>query len=154
MALRVKVRIEGANEVLAAFDRMPDQAQKIVRDKSFELAQSLVGPVQATAAGRGRQAARAATSVAARRDRLPVLVAGVKGSALAKALLFGTEFGATRHFGWYRKGRYFDSAGKQFPPHRGASSYWFFKTVDAESGRIQTAFLAMAQEMCDEWGGG
>lgn len=154
MALRVRVRIEGIREVIAAFDRLPDEAQNIVRDRSLELAQSLVGPVQATAAGQGRQAARAATSVQAKRDRVPVLTAGSRGGALAKALLFGSEFGATRHFGWYAKGRYYNSTGKQFPPHQGAGSYWFFRTVDQESGRIEKAYLDMAQEMCDAWGRG
>lgn len=152
MVLRMRVRIEGIREVLAAFSKLPKDAQDTVRDRSFELAASLVGPVQAAAAGRGRQAARAATSVKAVRDRVPVLQAGTGAGKLAKALLFGSEFGATAHFGWYRKGRYARSAGKQFPPHLGAQSYWFFRTVEHEGPRISKAYLDMAQEMCDRWG--
>lgn len=149
--MRMKVRIEGIREVIRAFNQLPDDAKNIVRDESFELAQSLVPDVKATAAGQGRQAARAATSVRAQRDRAPVLSAGTRAGKLAKDLLFGSEFGATRRFGWYRKGRYQNSAGRQFPPHRGASSYWFFKTVDAESDRIGSAYLDMAQHICEEW---
>lgn len=154
MVLRMKVRLEGVQPVLRAFSKLPKDAQNVMKDGSFALAQSLVPDVKASAAGAGRQAARAATSVKAARGRAPVLSAGTGAGALASNLLFGSEFGATRHFGWYARPRYFHSVGKQFPPHSGASSYWFFRSVDAESGRIGTAYLNMAQDICEKWGTG
>jgi len=152
MALRVRVQVVGAREVIRAFGNLPDNAKTIVKDKSYDLADSLVPDVRATAAGRGRQATRAAATVKAVRDKAPKLQGGRSGDALGRKLLFGSEFGAKRHFGWYGKPRYHDSTGLQFPPHRGNASYWFFKTVDDNKSRIGEAYVNMAREICRQWG--
>lgn len=149
--MRMNVRVEGAREVIRAFNKLPDDAKDILRDESYQLADSLVGPVRATAAGQGRQAARAASSVKAVRDRAPKLTAGSRGGRRVKAVLFGSEFGATRRFGWYAKGRYQESSGKQYKPHRGNSSYWFFRTVDNEGDRIGSAYVTMARRVVESW---
>lgn len=154
MAIKVNVRIDGMRAVLQAFSELPFDAQKIVRARSQDIAQSLIAPIRTAASSQGRQASRAGATVQTVRGQTPAVTAGAGGDALGRAVLLGSEFGATRHFGWYRKGRYFGSDGKQFPPHRGAGSYWFFRTVEAQTPRINKEFLAMAQEICEKWGRG
>lgn len=151
MAIRVRVRIEGIREILAAFDRMPADIQNVVRDRSLELAEELALRVRTAGVGRGRQAALAASTVVAKRDRVPVITAGARGPHRARAVVFGTEFGATRKFGWYAQGRYFHSPAKQYPTHLGAGSYWFFRTVENSEARISQAYLRMADEIIHRW---
>lgn len=148
-SLRIRVRIEGVHEILAAARRLPPEAQRLLRDRSQQLAETLAVQIRAAGQAESRQAARAARSVKARRDRVPVVSAG--GTKAASAVLFGSEFGMTRRSGWYARGRYHNSAGRQFKPHRGAQSYWFFKTAEREEGRIGRAYQQMADELIRSW---
>lgn len=149
MPLRIRMQVEGIREVLAAVRELPPEAQDILRDGSYELSQLLAGRIRSAGMSDSPQSARAAASVKAVRDRMPVIRAG--GTKRSSAVLFGSEFGATRKFGWYARGRYYDSAGKQFRPHRGASSYWFFATLEREQGALSAAYRRMADAVIERW---
>lgn len=149
-----RIRIEGATALLRAFDQLPDDAQRIVRERSEELARELVDAITVAAQMRGRQAAMAASTVKVEPGNKPVISAGKRGPKKARGVLFGTEFGATRRFGWYSAGRYYNLPNKQFPPHRGSNSYWFYKTIDRNERRIGQAYVEMLDAISQQWGRG
>ena len=154
MALRVRIRIEGMRELLRAYDRLPDEAKLVVQEESYLLAQELAGAIQVAGQMRGRQAALAARTVRAEGGkRAPTITAGRIGGKKAKGVLFGTEFGATRKFGWYNRYMYYGMPNKQFPPHRGAHSYWFFKTIERNEARIGQQYASMLRRIAEGWGG-
>lgn len=155
-ALTVTMRIEGARQTLAAFRRLPDEANKSLRERSFELASSLAGKVAAAARADSPQSALMARTVKAQRDRVPTITAG--GSTRvgrhrtpAWALLFGSEFGANGRFGWYAKPRYDRSAGRQYKPHLGRGSYWFFRTIEDSETQIAKAWQRVADDIVREF---
>lgn len=141
--LTVKVRIDGLRETIAALSRLPKDANDEIRAAATALAKDMA--VVAAAAGRveGRQAALVAVTVKAGRDRVPVVNAGGTrrlGSNRAPAykLLFGSEFGANFY--------------KQYRPHVGSGSYWFFQTIDDQQAEISAAWLAAADEIIEKFG--
>jgi len=90
------------------------------------------------------------TTVKAIKDRVPVVQAGgarrvASTRVPAFKLLFGSEFGADRRFGWYAHQRFAESEGRQFSPHQGTTGRWFFPTVERE---LPTA-LAEWQDAAD-----
>jgi hypothetical protein len=113
------------------------------------LAQDLARVIRAAAAADTPQSARAAASVKAHRDRVPVISAGA--TKRARAVLFGSEFGMTRRSGWYGHPRYRESLGRPYRPHRGNSSYWFFRTVEQQQGRISEAWNELAANVVRRW---
>ncbi len=144
-SLSVQIRITGLGPTLRAVSQLPKEAQDRLRDASLNLSQRLA--VSAAAAGRaeGGQAALVASTVKARRDRVPVVVAGGTGRLgrnrkPAFKLLFGSEFGST----------FFRQFGK---PHIGSGSYWFFDTVDREQTAIAAEWQAAADAVVAEFGG-
>jgi hypothetical protein len=162
--LRVNVRVDGVREVLAAFRRLPADANRELRESSVRIADTLAQRIRAAAAADSRQSAAVAPTVKAVKDRVPAVQAGgakkvtrpnASGRrATASNLLFGSEFGATRHFGWYAKARYFDSTARQFRPHSGASSFWFFDTVERNQNTISDEWNQAADEIVRLWGSG
>lgn len=150
--LTVTVRIDGAWRTLAAFRRLPEEADTQLRDASQRIAEALAPRVKAAAVAEGRQAALMAGTVTVRRDRLPMIQAGGtrrvgRHRRPAYTLLFGSEFGANRRFGWYAKDRYRSSAGRQFRPHQGAHSYWFFSTVADNEELVDREWNKAADEI-------
>lgn len=135
--LTIGISISGLDATLRALRRLPAEASNELRVAAEKLSKELA--ISAAAAGRveGRQAALVSTTVKARRDRVPVIVAGGtkrlgRNKKPAYKLLFGSEFGADRL--------------RQYKPHLGTGSYWFFRTVDDE----QAAIVARWQEAADE----
>lgn len=143
--LRVDVRIFGIDEIQRAARALPADARAELREGSRRIARTLAGETRAAGRAESRQAARAASTVRALAGATPTVVVG------PHPLLFGSEFGATRRFGWYARGRYHDSPGKQFRPHRGSGSYWFFTTVAAAQPRVDAEYRAMAEAIIDRW---
>lgn len=140
--LRVRVRIEGVREHLAACRKLPKEAQDLLRTRSQELAESLAVKIRAAAVSDSPQSALVAPTVKARRDRVPTIQAGGakrvgRNRKPASKILFGSEFGATTL--------------RQFRPHRGKSSYWFFRTVEADAPRIEREWKGMADELVRRW---
>lgn len=136
-ALTVTVRIEGARETLKAFRDLPKDASEQLRQASTRIAEKAASRVANAARAEGRQAALIAPTVKARRDRVPVIVAG--GSSRvgrrktpAFKVLFGSEFGA--HL-------------RQFKPHHGAGSYWMFKTVQEHEPQLAREWTAAADRI-------
>lgn len=155
MAITGRVRVEGLRETLRAFDQLSAGAQDELKQSADKLARELAQLVQAAGRSEGRQAKLAANTVeVVQAKRLPVIRAGARGSKRDRAVTPGSEFGATRRFGWYSKGRYYDSVGKQFRPHRGAASYWFFTTIEANDERIGATYAEALDRMAEKWGRG
>lgn len=143
-ALTVNVRIEGARETIAAFNRLPKEASDALRDRSLELAEALAAKASGYARQDSKQSALMAATVKARRDRVPVVVAGGakrvgRNRVPAYAILFGSEFGSSRL--------------RQYRHHLGRGSYWFFATVEKEQAEISAAWNKAADEIIDKFGG-
>lgn len=136
--LSIRLKIDGAEQLLRAFRDLPKDATEELRVKSLEISQWMAQ--KATSAGRsqGKQAALVATTVKARRDKTPVVVAGGakrlgRNKAPAGKLLFGSEFGSNRL--------------KQYKKHIGTGSYWFFKSVQDNQPEIEKQWLEAAEQI-------
>lgn len=144
-SLTITLRVDGIRETLAAFKKLPKDASDALRDRTKELSRDLATAVQASARVEGRQAAALASTVKARRDRVPVIVAGGtkrlgRNRKPAYKLLFGSEFGANRL--------------RQYKPHLGRGSYWFFRTVEDEQVTIAAAWGKAADDIVRAFGEG
>lgn len=156
--LTIKVSISGVRETLAKFNGLPKEASDSLRNASQELAGILADSARAAGLRQGSQAALVATTVKARRDRVPSVQAGGSArlgrhGAPAYGLLFGSEFGMNRRSGWYRKGRFAQSVGHQYHPHTGTEGLWFFPTVERESPAIAEQWNKAAEQLIDWFGG-
>lgn len=157
--LTVKVRITGVRETLAAFRDLPDDANQELRTRSKALAETLAAQVRAAAVADSPQSALLAPTVKAGRDRVPVITAGGARKVgryrkPAGRLLFGSEFGSNRQSGWYFAPQYRGSDGRQWRPHAGRGSYWFFRTVEDNSARVDREWNAAADSIVRRWGRG
>jgi hypothetical protein len=141
----IKVTTEGLKEVLRACSSLPRDAQREAQDGAVKLARDLASVIRLAGRSDSRQSAAASRTVRATRGREPGILAG------PHKLLYGSEFGATRRFGWYRAGRYHASPGRQFRPHRGSASYWFFQTLERERARIDLAASGVADATVRKW---
>lgn len=144
-ALTVAIRVDGARETLAAFGRLPKDANKALRRRTLELSRTLAGRVGAAARADGPQTALMAPTVKAVFDRVPAISAGgdrLVGSRRVPAynIVFGSEFGARVHH--------------QFRPHLGRGSYWLWKTVQANEVEIAAAWTRVADDIADSFSAG
>ena len=150
MALKLTVRINGANEVIRALDKLPGDAQDAMQHEAKDIATSLADWIKAAGRVHSRQAARAASTVKeANQGAWPVIIASNTGRA--KGLLFGSEFGMNRKSGWYAKRRYFGSPARQFGRHLGGGSYWFFATAEAKQAWVESEWHKAADEVIRRW---
>jgi hypothetical protein len=144
--LTFNLKIDGAKETLKALNRLPKEANKAVKDGSMELARVLATRVKAAAvADKSPQSALLARTVRARRDRVPVIVAG--GDRLlgrrkvpAWRLLFGAEMGSNAHPQFHHA-------------HSGRKGYWFFPTASREAPTIAKAWNEVADQIVNAYGG-
>lgn len=151
--LVVRIRLTGVPEMRAAFRRLPKEANRALKDRSNKIATVLAGRIRSSATSSSAQSAAVAKSVKARRDRVPVVVAGgtvrvtherrsSRGQlpTWASDLLFGANFGAN-HL-------------KQFRSHRGAGSddYWFFSTIKRSQSQIDNEWGQAVDDVAQEWG--
>lgn len=148
-SLTVHVSTSGVRQVLKAFAKLPKEANDQIRDKSLNLSRSLAKDVAGAARARGGQAELMASTVRATRDRVPSITAGGtkrvgRHHAPAHALLFASEFGMNRRSGWYAAAQYRRSTGRQYEPHIGRHSYWFFTTVSLHEPEIGRQWEAAA----------
>jgi len=137
-------RFEGLDEVIRAARDLPDEAQREIDDKREELGQRLAQLVRAAGQASDRQSARAATTVRPGAGDQMV-------TAGPHPLLFGSEFGALGRFGWYANRRYRRSVARQFRPHRGAASYWFFRTIERHQPEIDEAWAQALDAITRAW---
>lgn len=139
----ISVRIYGLKEVRRALRKLPDDAQEEMRQGALRIAENLAGKIRAAAAASDAQSALMAPTVKADRSGyMPMVTAG--GDRLvgrnrkpAKKILFGSEFGA--------------SVLRQFRPHLGAGSYWFFKTQERNKPATDREWSDVAGEIIGRW---
>lgn len=141
----MSLRVDGLKETLQAFNRLGKDANKALREGSFELSQTLAAQVQAAAESHSGQSALLASTVKARRDRAPFIeVGGTKRVGRNKVpafkVLFGSEFGSNNL--------------PQFRPHRGRMGYWAFPTVEANQDEISAAWNQVADKLLDDFSHG
>lgn len=137
---RLDVRVDGAQQTLAAFRALPKEASDELRTAATDLSTLLAGRIAAAGQSEGRQAAKLAQTVKPKRDRVPALTVGgtkklFRGRKDGKSreafrALFGSEFGSNR--------------GHGFKPHVGKGSYWIWKTVEANQSEIAAGWTAAA----------
>lgn len=144
-----KVSIEGADEVLRAFDKLPKDADTELRAQAFDIAKVLADRIKAGGRRHSRQAARGASTVREVKGRWPAIQASNTGRA--RGLLFGSVFGMKRKSGWYAKRRYFDSRGEQFGPYIGYPGYWFFKDADELQPYVADQWREVADNVVRKW---
>jgi hypothetical protein len=153
------VEIDGARETARAFSTMSRTAQKEVRDESARIADSLVPKLRGAAAADGAQSALLVPTVKSVRAFVPTVRAGGPKSVgrqgePAGGLIFSSEFGQNKRSGWYGKKRYTGSRGRQWHPHRGRASYWFFRTIERNENEIYRKWFAALDRLLDRWGAG
>ena len=151
-ALSVSIYTDGIRSTLAAFRKLPAEASENLRDGSLKLSKTLARRVQAAGLADSDQAAAVAPTVKAVRDRVPAITAGgptrVTSSRVpAWKILFGSEFGARRRFGWYAARKYSRSPGRQYRPHLGRGSYWMFRAVDRSQATINAGWAKVADDI-------
>jgi hypothetical protein len=142
------ITVRGAPEVVAALEQLPQEAKRRLNKKAKELAKILARRIRAAGRADSRQSARAAATVRTRSGGTPGVAAG------PHPLLFGSEFGANGRYGFYSADRFRSSVGRQFRPHRGANSYWFFTTAEHDQPEIQQALRETADEIVRNFGHG
>lgn len=155
-ALVFTVRIDGVRATLRAFRDLPKDASVALKRRTGELSDMLAARIAAAARVEGSQAAAIAKTVKSRKDRVPSVQAGGstkfgRHRSAAWEVLAGSEFGMNRRSGWYAAERYAGSTGRQFKPHRGRQSYWFFDAVDDNTGEINSAWLKVADDVLSEF---
>ena len=148
--LKLPVRIEGADEVIRALTKLPTDARRELSNEAFDISKSLTDRIKIAGRAQGGQARRAAGTVReVRAGAWPAVQASNTGRA--RGLLFASEFGMTRRSGWYARGRYFASEGRQYRPHLGRGSYWFFRTAEAMAGWIEREWHKAADATVRRW---
>jgi hypothetical protein len=140
----------GDREVSAALAALPRQGRKEAKDGAERIARDLAVKIRRAGRRDSRQSARAVRTVRTRRGPqggtpTPLVTAG------PHPLLFGSEFGMTRHTGWYARARYWDSVGDQFRPHLGRGSYWFFRAQDEHRAETVAAWADVAAAIVRKW---
>lgn len=155
-SLAVSVHVTGVRQTLAAFARLPKEASDDLRTETLKLSESLARKVADAARIDSDQAALIAPTVKAVRDRIPAITAGGtkrvgRNRVPAYRILFGSEFGARRRFGWYAQRQYAHSAGRQYRRHLGKGSYWFFQAVEDATPDISTAWSKVADDIVTAW---
>lgn len=141
--LTMTIHIDGIRETLAALRKLPKDASDELRVAALEISKEIAAAAAASGRREGSQAALVATTVKARRDRVPVVAAGGtrrlgRNRKPAYKLLFGSEFGADRY--------------EQFRPHIGRGSYWFFRTIEDEQVEIAARWLEAADRIIAKFG--
>lgn len=136
-SLTFKVNVSNLRETMAAFRLLPKEANNELRDRTLKVSQVLAGKITGAARSSSKQSALVAGTVKAKRDRVPVVMAGGPkrvGSKRTPAhkILFGANFGA--------------KTLRQYRPHRGAgdNDYWFFHTAEAAQPQMDREWNAAA----------
>lgn len=144
MVERIRVSIRGDSEVFRALRRLPDDGNDELRRTAGQLAQLIMRSARGFASS-NKQARAAARTLNIVRDRFPTVEAG------PEKRLAGSEFGITRRTGWYAKPRYWDSPLRQYRPHRGRASYWFFLAHERHIATVEAGWRDALNETVRKW---
>jgi hypothetical protein len=158
-AITINVHLEGADETIRAFRRMPKQASDSLRQRSTELASTLARRIASAASADSAQSALMASTVKAQRDRVPAIVAGGtkrvgRHRNPAFGILFGSEFGMGSRSGWYAAQKFNASMGRQFRPWTRKHSYWLFRTFEVHKQEIAKAWAKVVEDITRDFSGG
>ncbi len=144
----LRITMRGDRAVQRALAALPREAQREMKDGAERLSRDLANSIRRAGRAESRQAARASRTVRTARGLTPKVIAG------PHPLLFGSEFGVKRRFGWYSKRRYYNSPERQFKPHRGSASYWFFAEYERSGPAVDAAAREIADGIVRAWGRG
>lgn len=140
------VQTRGLREVQRALARLPAAAAQELLVGQRKLASVFGAKISAAGRADSRQSARAAGTVRVVSD-----AGGIGVRAGPHPLLFGSEFGSNSRWGWYSARRFRNSTGRQFRPHRGGASYWFFRTVEENSGAVEREAATIGDRVIGRW---
>lgn len=135
--ITVRFRVEGLQETLKAFRELPKNASDELRDAAQQLSEFIALKVrQSGMSDAAPQSRLVATTVKAKRDRVPVVEAGGttplgRRGKPAYKLLFGSIFGSDVYTQFGR-------------PHAGTAGYWFFPVIEENQAEISKAWTDAA----------
>lgn len=157
--LTLKLHINGVRETLRAFRDLPPEAATELRKQTLEISQWLAERIKTAGTADTKQSALVAQTVRARRDRVPAIVAGGarrvgRKKNRASDLVYGSEFGMNARSGWYANPRFAGAPGRQFRPHQGQDSYWFYTTAEANQDAIDRAWNRVADDVLRQFSHG
>jgi hypothetical protein len=129
--------VGGLTEVRLALGRVDYAAEDELRDANRRIAESLAVRIRSAATAEGAQAEALAPTVKVSAAATPAVYAGGmtllgRNEKPAYKLVFGSEFGA-RQTG--------PGSMRQYKPHRGRHSYWFYKTVESNEDVMRREWL-------------
>jgi hypothetical protein len=145
-ALNLNIEVHGVREVERALDALPADALVRLKAKTKEIGRELADRVKAAGRADTRQSARAAATV-----RFRANASGGKVTAGPHPLLFGSEFGANRRFGWYADDRFRHALGRQFRRHVGRHSYWLLRSAEEAQPWVEQEFRAAVDEIVHDF---
>lgn len=148
--IEMSVKVGGLTEARLALGRVDRDAEAELRDANRRIAQALAHKVQAAAHTEGAQADILASTVKTGLGPTPSVWAG--GTRLigsnhkpAYKLLFGSEFGARQQG---------PGALRQFKPHLGRGSYWFYRTVESNEDMMRREWQRAVDAVIRKFEGG
>lgn len=144
---RAVVEVDGLNATLRALRRYPKEANAALRDAATGIAERQAANLkQAAASVPDRRVSLQASTIRARRDRIPVVVVGgarrfdrLRGRPRAGDVLFGTEFGAIEG----------GPNAWRFPPAQ--SSYWLFRDLSKRHREVVQDWGAAVDRVALDW---
>lgn len=158
---RISIEIDGLRETRRALRQLPEDAQTQIKNRSKELSETIAQYARsAAAADDAPQTKLLVSTISAVKGVVPnVKVGGSKKVGRyrkpASAVVFGSEFGMTKHSGWYAKRKYSDERGLQYHrPHNGNRGYWFFPTVEQHESYIVSEWQAAADAVIRQFAQG
>jgi hypothetical protein len=135
------IRVEGVNDLLRALSKMDKALQNEVRDASQALAGDLASSINS--GGSTRLARRVASSVKARRDRIPVVAMGtgkLSSGTPIRDVMFGAEFGGRAR-----------ATTQQFQPHLGKVGYFFYPVIRARGREVAEDWFDAIADVLDRY---
>ena len=149
-AIEFDLRVRGVPPIKRALAKLPEDARKEFRKNTEKLVRKLATKVRA--AGRSSTKPRgsgpgggAAATVRSSGGDSPQVIAG------PHPLLFGSEYGANGRYGWYSRDEFRNSTERQFNPHRGRGSYWFWRTLIASKPEFEATYQQIADDITRDW---
>lgn len=179
--VRMGVEIDGLKPLLRRIRTLPKTAQDEIREAARAIADDEAARIASAGRSSDKQSRAAAGFVRARRDRVPLIVAGgaskagVSGGATAGQLFFGAEFGGGGTKKWNRltetktsrSGKSRDvfagvafagsrerATTNQFRPHKGKTGYWLWPQLREDQERMLRRWVSAVEAVAREWGRG
>jgi hypothetical protein len=142
------VQVDGLKETLRAFNRLGKDASRELRKASVDIAQHTASDAMGAASALGGVYAAAGSSIKARSDRSPKVIAGTakkvtKRKTSAGSIIFGAEFGG--------RGR---ATTQQFAQHRGQQGFFLWPTIRHNKARDIARYQRAMDDLVRKWSRG